>query len=408
MKSKSRKKTSINDGLILYTTRMSEELSKIPIDELIIAFLSKSATPEEQEYLLNWVESSALNKGYYDEIYTTWLRSAQIVPSLSSEHVEQALLQVQRKASGISVADKRRQSKAAQKTMLPRNFFKYAAAVVLLVASTYGITKYSVSKNFEYQVSEMEYEAHYGSRAFALLPDSSKVWLNSGSKLSVMSGYNFRERTVQLVGEAYFEVKTNPEKPFIVKAGNIAVNATGTAFNVKAYPEEERIITTLVEGVVVIKGVDNQDKEFSLPVTPGQSISYYKQKSTIEDVTGITDTQMAKSPDGKPVSTIPATVRQVNTDALTSWMRDRWIIDSEDFGSLAVKLERRYNVEIRFESEDLKKYRFTGTIERETLEQMFEAFRYSIPLKYAIDKGVVVLTEDKYLKEQYEKAWKHK
>ena len=380
-------------------------MNKESIDELIIAFLSKNATSEEQKCLLEWVESNALNKEYYEQMYTTWLYCAQISSS-SSNHVEQALVQVRKKVSGISITEKP-QIKNVQKRALSRFFLKYAASVVLLVAITYSITRYGMNQDFEHQNSEMVYEAHYGSRAFALLPDSSKVWLNSGSKLSIMSGYNFKERTVHLVGEAYFDVRTNPEKPFIVKAGNIAVNATGTVFNVKAYPEEERIITTLVKGVVVINGVDKQKKNFSLKVTPGQSISYYKQKSTIEDITDVnTSSEIAKSNE-KIMSAAHVTERYVNTDAFTSWMSDRWVIDNEDFGSLSVKLERRYNVDIRFESEDLKRYRFTGTIERETLEQMFDVFRYSIPLKYTIDKGVVVLTEDKYLKKQYEKAWKH-
>ena len=109
--------------------------------------------------------------------------------------------------------------------------------------------------------------------------------------------------------------------------------------------------------------------------------------------------------DNKALSSIPATAHQVRTEVYTSWMKDRWVIDNEYFDHLAVQLERRYNVKIRFESEDLKKYRFTGTIEKETLEQMFDVFRYSIPLQYNINQGIVILRMDEHLKKQYEKAW---
>ena len=225
----------------------------------------------------------------------------------------------------------------------------------------------------------------------------------------MQGGYNVNERQVHLTGEAYFEVATNPEKPFIVQAGNLSVRATGTAFNVKAYPEEGQVTATLVEGTIIVEGYDEREEKFRYKISPGQTVTCATRKSeeSLENIR--THVAVPDSNAQKQIKTpLPVSIGRPKTEVLTSWMKERWIIDNEDFGSIAVKLERRYNVEIRFASEKLKQYRFSGTIERETVEEIFDLFRYSIPLKYTIEKGVISLSEDQRLEKQYEKVWKQK
>ena len=375
------------------------------IDELIACFLSKGTNPEEEKELLAWTEMNTLHREYYKQMYHVWLSSAQS-GRMEPHREEQALKQVHKKAFENSIVERRRQSK---KNVL--SVFKYAATIAFLIVGTYLFTRYFTTLHLESQIAEMTYEAHYGSRAYTVLSDGTKVWLNSGSKLTVLSGYNFIERTVELSGEAYFDVETNLQKPFIVKAGEICIKATGTTFNVKAYPEEEQITTTLVEGIVFIEGTDNYEKSFKLQMKPNQIVNIMRQHPTANNGITSKDTIAHLQPlkpekQDSPISPISAKISPVKTETLTSWMRDRWVIDNEEFGHLSVQLERRYNVEIRFESDELKQYRFTGTIERETVEQMFDAFRYSIPLKYTIDKGIITIFSDDKLKKQYEKAWK--
>jgi len=375
------------------------------IDELISSFLSKGTSPEEEEFLLQWIESDSNNREYYVRMYRAWVSSAQI-QQLALEREESALRKVRKRIAPAS--EYYGKYRKEPKTILLRNVFRYAAAVaVLLVVSTYVLTRQSMNQLSDVDASESTYEAHFGSRAFASLPDGSKVWLNSGSKLSVQTGYNNNERRVHLCGEAYFEVITNPEKPFVVQAGDLSVRATGTTFNVKAYPDEDQITATLVEGVIIVEGYDDRKEKFRYKITPGQTVTYVSRKPVNADHTPADDAVATEHDSQQQVKTkSPITVSRPDAEILTSWMKDRWIIDSEDFGSIAVKLERRYNVEIRFDTEKLKQYRFTGTIERETVEQIFEVFRYSIPLKYSIEKGIVSLSMDQVLEKQYENAWK--
>jgi len=376
------------------------------IDELIAGFLSNESTPEEQHVLYQWIKSDNNNRAYFIQMYKAWVSSAQLEQA-SSKGVEFALQKVHDRIFDVSNNEKHSR---APKTLLLRNVLKYAAAIaVLLVVSTSVIVRQSMRSSVDVMVDESTFEAYYGSKAFAGLPDGSRVWLNSGSKLSVQPGYNINERRVYLSGEAYFEIESNEKKPFIVQAGDLSVRATGTIFNVKAYPEDEQISATLVEGVIFVEGRDDRENEFSIKVKPGQTLNYAMRKTVLE---GNVPTGTAVSIHSDSLSQVkpnpPMTIKRSNTEAVTSWINNKWIIDNEEFGRLAVQLERRYNVEILFASENLKQYRFSGTIERETVEQLFELFRYSIPLKYTIDKGIVSLSVDQVLEKQYEKAWKQK
>ena len=97
------------------------------------------------------------------------------------------------------------------------------------------------------------------------LPDGTRVWLNSASSIRYPSAFTGKDRSVEVAGEAYFDVAKDVQKPFLVKARNMEVQVLGTAFNLMAYADEEEVQTTLVTGAVEVV----KDKERQL-VRPGQ------------------------------------------------------------------------------------------------------------------------------------------
>ena len=100
------------------------------------------------------------------------------------------------------------------------------------------------------------------------LPDGTMVWLNADSKLEIGPGYNIQERSVFLEGEAYFKVAKNKAKPFIVHVGKTSIEALGTAFNVKLYPNDSQLLTTqLDEGKIRVSNAGLQEI-----LLPGQLI----------------------------------------------------------------------------------------------------------------------------------------
>lgn len=127
-----------------------------------------------------------------------------------------------------------------------------------------------------------------GGQYHLILPDGSKVWLNAASSLRYPVAFTEKDRTVELSGEAYFEITKNKEKPFLVKESGSVIRVLGTHFNSNAYPDEPVSRTTVLEGSVSVKsGKDsvvlkpdeeaeqNKSGQMSvLQINPEQSIAW--------------------------------------------------------------------------------------------------------------------------------------
>jgi len=117
-----------------------------------------------------------------------------------------------------------------------------------------------------------------GRKFQLLLPDGSSVWLNAASSLRFPTAFNGANRTVEITGEAYFEVAHNPRRPFIVKVGeNAAVEVLGTHFNINAYADESSINTTLLEGAVKVRAFSQ-----SHTLHPGQQARIFNSGRAVK------------------------------------------------------------------------------------------------------------------------------
>ncbi|MDX9881045.1 MAG: DUF4974 domain-containing protein [Prolixibacteraceae bacterium] len=256
---------------------------------------------------------------------------------------------------------------------------KWAAAVVLAfliggLASYFLFTEVSgVNEN-----TFSEIVAPYGSKTEMVLPDGSKVWLNAGSKIKYQANFNGSHRDVSLSGEAFFEVKKNGEIPFVVNALGLEVVVKGTRFNVKAYESENTITTTLVEGKVLL---ESNRYRFS-----GDNVLLPSQKAVF-----------SKSKREMLVSAVDDVYSEI------AWKDNQLILKGEKIEDLAVKLERKYDVQIRFGSEEIKNYKFSGTLKDETIQQVLEVIKFSAPVDYKMSGKEVTLvvnpaTIDSYTK----------
>jgi ferric-dicitrate binding protein FerR (iron transport regulator) len=177
------------------------------------------------------------------------------------------------------------------------------------------------------------------------LPDGSKVLLNSGSILKYPTVFGNSSRDVSIDGEAFMEIAKDPKKPFRVSTNRFSVEVLGTTFNITAYSNENHSDVTLVEGSVKII-TDNNKK--TQKIIPGESASINGGK--LSDIT------------------------QVNTQFYTSWKDGKIVFRKETLEEIAKKLERWYNVEIRFADEDLKNEIFSGTLLKyKPVEQVFKS-----------------------------------
>ena len=196
------------------------------------------------------------------------------------------------------------------------------------------------------------------ARTRFLLPDSTVVWLNSGSSLRFPLAFTGKTREVFLQGEGYFDVAKNHKKPFIIHTKRMDVTALGTSLDVMAYTDDRTVMTTLVNGKVKVE-------------KRGTGRCVYLEPS----MQAVMDTVTGKMK-----------VYEVKTKYYTSWKEGKLIFRHEPMETVAHKLERWFNCTIHIKNDKLRKYKYTGTIEMETLREVLNLIKITTPMKYKYDK----------------------
>ena len=275
---------------------------------------------------------------------------------------------------------------------------RVAAFFILPIAIGYlAFFVFQKTAKIEPNVVFNEITAPMGSKTSISLGDGTHVWLNSGSKLRIPQKFEGNYREVQLTGEAYFDVKKDPAHPFIVKTNKLNIKVLGTSFNVKAYPEEGTIETTLVNGLVTITK-SNQDlngKE-AVYLKPKQRATFVKETGNLilaEIEKKLVKEEIKVKVDKKREEKI-ITTKDVDTEQFTAWKDDKLVFKNENFESLCIKLKRWYGVEINIKSESLKNYHYTGKLQKETINDVIKILQLTMPFNYEINHNVVDLWSD--------------
>lgn len=306
------------------------------INILIIRLLSGEAEVNEKKIIADWLSHSDENKSLFADLKEIWLSSG-IPNNADSYHLEEAILKFREQIS---------KSKHQQKLRINfMPYLKYAAIAILILALPFSY--YFGTRNIPADNSVTTISCAYGDKSSIVLPDNSRVWLNSGSKLTFNSDFK-NGRKVLLEGEAFFSVSKDKNNPFRVKTTDIDIEVLGTEFNVKAYAEENSVSTTLVEGSVKISS-----KFQHTIIKPDQKLVFDKgsKKMIIQKL--------------------------ADTSIDTEWKDGRFVFRNESLGELAPKLERRFDVDIIFADEQVKNRRFTGILLRESILETISYFDHS-------------------------------
>lgn len=176
-----------------------------------------------------------------------------------------------------------------------------------------------------------------GGQYQIILPDQTRVWLNAGSSLQYPNKFSGSSRTVKLTGEAYFEVSHNDKSPFIVSSASQDIKVLGTQFNVSAYEEESKVKTTLLRGSVAVSS--RSDEEEMKTLTPGQQSVFVKDS-------------------GKLV------VGRVDIEEAVAWKNGYFKFNDEPLESIMRKISRWYDVEIRYADDINRGMGFGGRMSR--------------------------------------------
>lgn len=230
------------------------------------------------------------------------------------------------------------------------------------------------------------YTTPAGQRKQIVLPDGSTIWLNAKSSIKLDKDFNRTNRSVLLEGEAYFDVK-HSKTPFKVFTTDFHINVLGTAFNVKAYPDETTAETTLIRGLITMQTTGDMGV---ITLKPSQKVTFYKKAAQQKDQ----PSSKAKINASRPEITINHyQLIKDNTVLETAWIENNLEIYDQDFAQLKPILEKWYNVQIVFNDSEVSKYRFTATFGNETITQVLEALKQAEKFNYEIKDNQIIISK---------------
>lgn len=300
------------------------------MENLIRQYLEGSLSEEEQQKLLHWIKLDK-NREYFEDVKKAWW-SGKIPQGDSGSGITGAFL----------LSKKLKEKQQLQSLTKALNIYKYAAIILLLLSLSVVLFHYQWDGS-EITSMQTEFFTGNGQVSGMTLADSSKVWINSGTKLSFNADFNRKNRAVKVIGEAFFTAAKNNKLPLIVDLGPLKVVVTGTRFGVSNYEDSGMMNIVLEEGSVDIRSSDDQ---MLATLAPNEMIRFNKQEKTIEKV-------------------------KVTPEHYTSWRNGIIQIYEMPLKEVAVRLEKRYNQKFIVDpaAGDIA---FTFTIENESLSEVLD------------------------------------
>jgi transmembrane sensor len=214
-----------------------------------------------------------------------------------------------------------------------------------------------------------------GQKSALTLSDGTKVWLNTDSKLIYSNDFSGKTREVVLVGEAFFDVSHDKKKPFIIHTRDMHIKVLGTAFNVRAYPNEKSSEASLISGIIQVSFTKRPNEQLMLK--PNEKITFSN-----------TDIAPGKRQEDLPLITLENITVEPSTGTIleTAWTKGKFAFKSRPFMEIVEELERIYDVEIEIERGSIQSRRFTASFDNETLDEILMLLKMSYHFDFTYDK----------------------
>jgi transmembrane sensor len=314
------------------------------IKELFERYQSGAASPEERELVDDWFS------GFDDQ--------------------QELKLNNEKKSLLFSRMDKK-MAVVLQK----RNHYTWLkVAATLIGVISIGLTIYRFSAadkslNITYQTIRVP----NGVKQQLQLPDSSIVYLNSGSSITIPSNFGEKKRFITLTGEAFFEVKHNARKPFTISTSKLQITDIGTSFNVKAYPEEKLVKVAVKTGEVKVEkhNPNGKPEVFARAMVHNQQLTYEEAGNSHK-------------------------ISNIKSESIAAWHNNRLRFDNASFPEIAAQLKRWYNVDIKLNDFEKSK-RYTVSFGNEPINNVLTVLAKLSGATYQIsDKTILInLTKTK-------------
>ncbi len=323
--------------------------------DLINKFYKGECTEAEVKQVLSWFNEQQEGEKHIEDLWDS------LTPiDIPHEHDASKTLTAIRQRVGIK-------KHHTTYHILRRQWFRVAAILILAFVLPLLIVKNEPPPTAYTVVQYVTKENPAGRKSTLQLPDGSVVNLNAESRITYPESFHDTIRKVSLVGEAFFEVAENKDKPFIVSSAGVDTQALGTSFNVKAYEEDEHVQVVLASGKVKVKQSQEKSSE-EVFLSPGEELRVEKQTYIM--------------------SRQPADLYQT-----LAWKDNILVFNQAPAEQVFATLERWYGVTIVFpEKMRDDSWWFTGEYKNENLENVLLSMSYIKDFNYQINQESVLIT----------------
>ena len=327
-------------------------------NDILAAYLSGECSAEDKEQFESWLKADPANQKEYDMLVKAINSSAK---QNYKWNTDKLWLKIVKEAD---IVEKPKTIPLTQR-IFKSHVWRIAAIFFLLLSLpllyTQVIQPYYQSQQMENIIVEN------GQQKKIQLPDGSVVMLDAGSSFSYNKDFAGNTREVFLEGEGFFEVKPNPDKPFIVHANNAIVKVLGTKFNVRAWQQNKRVKVAVAEGKVSFR---NKTKSI-----PHKVVLTKGQLSTLEE-------------NGTPSE--PVTV---DINKYIGWMDKEIIFNDAPLHEILFQVERWYNVKFELNDRAIADEHLTLHIQKKPLNDILELISALTDLKYKRKGKIVYLSK---------------
>lgn len=310
----------------------------IRLQKLLQKYLAGSANPQELEEFWKLMSELSDNDLVQLDLKNLWDNNLNEVPADKMDW-DKSYCRLQEKIDSQEFDFEEKIS-----LLKRRRYFITAAATCIVLLAAAFFWKIAFQQKSETRSKEKIVQTK-GRHQTISLPDGTMVTLNDGSKLEYPQAFNQSSRDVYLTGEAYFDVKHDAGKPFQVHTGKLITRVLGTAFNIKAYDNDNRVSVTVARGKVQVQSDNN--KETLGVLSAGDQLVIDKTSNK-------------------------AIHAKADVDKVIEWKSNDMIFDNATVDEAVIALGNRYGVSFLFEHEALRTCRFTANFAGDGLNQSLD------------------------------------
>lgn len=346
---------------------------------VLARYLADACSSEEASAIDAWLDADPTRRQLMEELKTIWEASDAPVSRLDDATLEAdwkrlAAAMDASEASAVPPsaagrterAPRRRRSARSHTSVLQSALYLILFGLLVVGSAWLGWMQWG-----PLETPFREVVAERGERANIQLADGTRVTLNVDSRLRIPTTFDADTRSVYLEGEAYFDVATDSTRPFIVHANDAVINVHGTSFNVRSYPEDQRVEVAVVEGAVSLRPQQVPPDDEGARLEPGQ-VGQLERNATRVTTQTVSD-----------------------VSPLLGWVQGRLVFEDAPLSEVAARLERWYNLRFHLADPRLDSLRLTANLKSRSVHNVLDVVSASLDIQYRIQNNTVILADNR-------------